>query len=389
MTSVKTVPDDEITSKIKDGYVAGDDLSHTEYRDVEHPLHRTGDAAMYMPADSFAIDRWFDRLPWARRWSIAMIGAILLLLGVILFLAPVVTDWRNGGTEIFPAPDVNWFRPLFPPLVTVYILIVIQLLERTRESVAQSLRPLVQVDDEKYVAVVRRACRANPVGEIIGFGIGAAFFLAIEGRFHGPPGYYWISFYYYVTSLIMFGAIGWSVFAVITITRMTNALLRQPIEVDIFDVAPLEPIGMQSLYLSLAFLGAVVLSFPSSPYPFLSWQNTAIYGVMTLIIVLVFFVNMYGTHGLLASTKKRHTAVVQREFAQTYRQLRHLAASHQDTHVAATDLNAWSVAKHELKATRTWPYNTEMLRTLFISIMMPLAVGISRLVAALLASGGL
>ena len=372
--------------RVKDGCVEGNDLSRSENSDDEHVSHKTGLSAMYTPADSFAIDRWFDRLPWARRWSIVMIGVILLLFGVILFLIPVVTYWRNGGSELFPAPGVNWFRPIFPPIVTVYILIVIQLLERTRDNVAQSLRPLVQVDDETYAAVVRRACRANPVGELIGFGIGAAFFLAIEGRFRGPPGYYWISLYYYMTSLIMFGAIGWSVYAVITITRMTNSLLRQPIEVDIFDVAPVEPIGMQSLHLSLAFLGAVVLSFPSSPYPFLSWQNTAIYGVMTLIIVLVFFVNMYSTHRLLTDTKGRQMAIAENEFSQTFRQLRELAASDEDTHAAATELNAWAVAKQELKLSRTWPYNTEMLRTLFISIVIPLIVGLARVATVMLDS---
>jgi hypothetical protein len=337
-----------------------------------------------IPAESFIIDRLFDRLPWARRWSIAIIGVVFLLMSIVVY----GVTWQRSGFEALPATGIMWLRPLFPPLVILYLLIVIQVLERTRNSVAQSLRPLVQADDETYAAVVSRACRANPVGELIGFGVGAAFFLAIEGLFHGPPGYYWISLYYYITSLIMFGVIGWSVYAVITITRLTNTLIKQPMEIDIFDVAPLEPIGMQSLYLSLVFLGLVVLVLPSSPYPFLSWQNTVIYGVLTLIIVLVFFVNMYSTHRLLTDTKGRQLTIAENEFAQTYRQLRQLAASNQDTHFAATELNAWAVAKQEIKATRTWPYNTEMLRTLFISIMMPLAVGISRLVAALLASGG-
>ena len=370
--------------KIKDGHVGGNDLSRCEKSDGEHFSHKTGCSVTYTSADSFAIDRWFDRLPWPRRWSIVMICAILLLIPVAAYSA----YWLTGGSEVLLPPGVMWFRPIFPPIVTVYILIVIQVLQRTRENVAHSLRPLVQVDDETFVAVVRRACRANPVGELVGFGIGAAFFLVIQGRFRGNPEYhyYWISLYYYVVSFIMFGAIGWSVYAVITITRLTNSLLRQPIEVDIFDVAPLEPIGMQSLYLSLALLGAVVLGLPSNPYPILSWQNTAIYGVLTLIIVLVFFVNMYSIHRLLTGTKRRQIAVAEYKFAQTYRQLRELSAGDQDTHVAATELNAWAVAKQELKLTRTWPYNTEMLRTLFISIVTPLIVGLARVAAVLFGS---
>ena len=68
--------------------------------------------------------------------------------------------------------------------------------------------------------------------------------------------------------------------------------------------------------------------------------------------------------------------------------MENLATENKDTYAVATEMNAWAIGKQELKATRTWPYNTEMLRTIFISIMTPLVVGLSRLVAALLASGG-
>ena len=186
----------------------------------------------------------------------------------------------------------------------------------------------------------------------------------------------------------MCGAVGWSVYVVIVIARLTNTLLHQPIEVDIFDMAPLEPIGRQSLYLSLAFLGAGILSFPSSPYPLLSWQNAAFYGVLILIIVLVFFVNMYSTHRLLAVTKHRQMAMPRTNMRKATAGCVKSLTDHQNTHAAATDVNAWAVAKHELKAARTWPYNTEMLRTLFISIMAPLAVTVSRLAAALFTGGG-
>ena len=54
----------------------------------------------------------------------------------------------------------------------------------------------------------------------------------------------------------------------------------------------------------------------------------------------------------------------------------------------ATEMNALAIGKQELKATRTWPYNTEMLRTIFISIITPLVVGLSWVVAAWLAGGG-
>ena len=336
---------------------------------------------MKLTTDSFIIDRFYDRLPWPRRWSIVMIGVILLLI-------PLALAWLTDVADLFLIMGVSAFRVFFPAIVITYILIVVQLLQPTREKVARSLRPLLQITDETFVAAVRRVCRPNPVGELVGIAVGVIFFLAIVGpppRASAESDPYWMSLYYYVASLTMFGAIGWSVYAGIVVSRLTNMLLRQPIEVDIFDVTPLEPIGTQSLYLSLSFVGATVIGIPSSPYALLSWQNITIFGTLILIAVLVFFLNMYSTHGLLIATKKRQLTVVERRIAQTYQQLLELDASSQDIHSVATELNAWALAKHELMLTRTWPYNTEMLRTLLVSVLLPILVSLmARLIGPLL-----
>jgi hypothetical protein len=336
---------------------------------------------MKLTTDSFIIDRFYDRLPWSRRWSIVMIGVILLLI-------PLALAWLTDVAELFLTIGVSAFRVFFPGIVITYLLIVVELLQRTRDKVARSLRPLLHIDDETFVAAVRRVCRPNPVSELVGIALGVIFFLAIVGP---PPSVsvesdpYWVSLYFYVASMIMFGTIGWSVYAGIVISRLTNMLLRQPIEIDIFDVTPLEPIGTQSLYLSLSFVGATVIGIASSPYALLSWQNIIIFGTLILITVLIFFLNMYSTHGLLIATKKRQLTAVERRIARTYQQLLELDTSSQDTHSVATELNAWTLVKQELLLTRTWPYNTEMLRTLLVSVLVPILVSlITRLIIPLL-----
>ncbi len=141
---------------------------------------------------------------------------------------------------------------------------------------------------------------------------------------------------------------------------------------------------MQSLFLSLSFLGALVLVIPSSPYGFSSWQNIALLGPLLLVTVLVFFVNMNSTHKLLASTKKRQMTAVERRFVQTYYELQELDTRGLDTHATATELNAWAAVKREITLTRSWPYNTEMIRTLFISVLIPVLVGVGRIIGPLL-----
>lgn len=333
---------------------------------------------MKLTTDTFIIDRFFASLPWPWLRSIVIIGAILLLIPLALVLLIDTSEpflaLVGGGT----------FRVFFPGIVTIYLLIVVHLLERTRDEVARSLRPLLQIDDETFVAAVGRACRANPVGEIAAAGAGVMFFLAIVGFPGRGPEVDWLGLYYYAGSMIMFGAIGWSVYAAVVISQLTNMLLQQPIQVDIFDVAPFEPIGTQSLYLSLSLIGTIVLTLPSSPYALPSWQNILIFSALILASVVVFFVNMYSTHRLLASTKKQQMAVVDHKFVQTYYQLQELDRSRQDIHATAIELNAWAVAKQELKQTRSWPYNTEMLRTLFVSVLIPIMVGLARVIGPLL-----
>jgi len=327
---------------------------------------------MRLTTDSFIIDRFFARLPWSWRWSVAIVGAVL-------FLIPLALLWLTEMSDPLFALEIGVFRVFFPGIVTVYLLIVVHLLEQTREKVARSLRPLLQIDDETFVAEVRRACQANPVGELIGAGIGILFFFAVVGYPVGGTEVDWLGLYYYLGSMLMFGAVGWCVYAVIVISRLTNTLLRQPIEVDIFDVTPFQPIGTQSLYLSLSILGIVVLAFPSSPYALPSWQNILITIALILVSVIVFFANMYSTHRLLASTREQQMAIAGDKLAQSYHQLQELDSSRQDIYSTAMELNAWSVAKHELKQTRSWPYNTEMLRTLFVSVLIPIVMGVARI----------
>ena len=326
---------------------------------------------------SFVIDRWLERLPWASGW-----GGIGLAAGAIVL--SLVAFWLAGGLQAYQVFGAAAVHLLFPPLVIVYILIVVQVLERTRASVVQSLRPLVTLDDSTFSDVVDGACRSKPRWELGAFVVGAAFFFAVEGPFRTDSGFFWASLYFYFISLLMFATVGWSVYAVITITRLTNVLLRQPLEIDIFDQTPLEPIGLQSLSLSLAFIGAIILGVPSSPYPAVSWQNVVIFGAMLFVSVLVFYLNMYGTHRLLRQLKEEQLSSAEAKFAQAYHRLQTDTASAGESYHAATEVNAWIAVKHEIKQTQTWPYNTEMLRTLFVSVLTPIALVFARVFGPLL-----
>jgi hypothetical protein len=90
---------------------------------------------------------------------------------------------------------------------------------------------------------------------------------------------------------------------------------------------------------------------------------------------------------VLASAKRQNLESVERHLARAYHRLEESIAADQDTFAAATELNALATSKQELKTIRTWPYNTEMVRTIFISIVTPLLVAVARVTVVLLDSG--
>ena len=215
---------------------------------------------------------------------------------------------------------------------------------------ALALRPLVETDEETFAAVARRACRINPAGELLAFTIGIAFFFGIEGRYEGNPEYHILSTYVYVAGLIMFGIIGWSVYGALMITRLTNEILRLPIHIDIFETEALVPIGRQSLYLALTFVGATLLSLffivsPDNLRDFLSLENIIIYSILILLTITVFFLNMHRTHSLLTTVKKQQIRLTDQNLARTYYTLQDLIANNQDTSAASTRASSMGLSR--------------------------------------------
>ena len=139
----------------------------------------------------------------------------------------------------------------------------------------------------------------------------------------------------------------------------------------------------------MGFVGGTTISlfFAFTWEDILRWQNLVVYAVLIFVTVLVFFLNMWSTHRLLSRTKQLHLANAVQMIAGAYEDLTTLTDRNESMSTAEAKINAWATMEKRLKSTRTWPYDTEILRTLFITALTPIAVGLSKLIAALIASG--
>jgi hypothetical protein len=203
--------------------------------------------------------------------------------------------------------------------------------------------------------------------------------------------FYWVDRYLVFVFLVLYGCVTWLIYAATSSARLTAVLHRYILHEDPFDLSSFEPVGRQGLVLSLIFAGATTISLPFVDIRsfLLYWQNWVIYSILLSTTVLLFFLVMWPTHRTLLRVKKEQLATVARLVGQTSAKFQTLTAHRADTQSAATDLQAWLALEQRLKQTRTWPYDTEMLRTLFLSVLTPLFVAIARVIGPLFTEGRL
>jgi len=318
----------------------------------------------------------FARLIGRRRRPSITVGVSLLLI-----LAPIGVAYLDGVLDDFFSQGY-WRLLLLPPAVIIYILVVTPILARMEAGVIEAFRPLVLMDDDDFDRLVNEASRINPIGEVIAFGVGAAFGLWLGRTWLSEANVFWLNLYLPLSAGLMFGLLGWTIYGAVAGTRLTAELHRPPLRIDIFDMKPFEPIGRQSLIVALVFVGGTALSmvFGLGQGSIFAWQDWLIYVLLALVTVLVFFLSMRDTHRVLAAEKKRELEAVQRNILLACRTLMKRFAANENTGTLAAEINALVTYEERLQATRTWPYNTAMLRTLFFFVIPPAGAALARVV---------
>jgi hypothetical protein len=275
---------------------------------------------------------------------------------------------------------------LLPATVITYILIVAPILARTQARVIKAFRPQVLIDDDSFQKLVYEASRLNPAGEVIALTAGVVFGLWPSQTWLADADIFWLKLCLTLSSCLLFGLLGWTIYISVAGTRLAAQLHRQPLRIGIFDISPFEPIGRQSLTMALVFVGGIVLGivFGVGQQGFYVWQNWLILSLLALIPVLVFFLSMRDTHRVLVAEKRRELEAVQHRILQTCRTLMQRIDDQEDTGVLGAEINGLIAYEKRLQSTRTWPYNTATLRTLFFSVILPGGAALARIVVEIL-----
>ncbi len=297
---------------------------------------------------------------------------LTLGVGLLLLLAPFAAALIEGSLpELIESG--RWRVLLAPPAVILYILAVAPRMDVMDIRVLQTLRRVTQVDDRMFEAIVAESSSLRPRNELLAVAVGALLGLTLVLAQPGGA-FSWPMACWAMTTILMYGLLGWTVYASVASTRLTAAILRQPLSINPLDTSPFEAIGRQSLLLALIFVGGITLSL------LLSVQETSVVREpafwlsvvpLALVPVVIFFLTMRPTHRVLHAAKDRELKAVRARILQVSGNLAQRLDSGQDSLGLAQVTSALLAYEQRLTDARTWPYNTAMLRTLFLSVLVP------------------
>jgi hypothetical protein len=305
-----------------------------------------------------------------------------LTLGVslILVLAPPVAAYLDGLRWDFISLGY-WRVALLPAAVVIYIFVVAGILTRGETRVMEAFRSMLLLDDSRFYALVREASRFSARGEVASLGIGAVLGMVIGQSWLSDVDLPLLRLCSTLGAGLMFALLGWAIYSAVASTRVMSELHRQPLRFDILDIKSFEPVGRQSLVIALSFVGGIALSIVlgGGVGSFTAWQNWVVYPLLTVVPILVFFLNMRDTHRVLSEEKTRQLEVVQARIVTSSRTLMRLVEAEQSGGTLGGEISALVAYEERLQTARTWPYNTTMLRTLFVSVIVPGGAALSGL----------
>lgn len=308
------------------------------------------------------------RRPW---WA-------TVLLVIAIYLPTLASSYRVGTADFFANPLHRSI--LTAPTVIAYVLLIAPILGRMAPRVVASLWPTLPGDPKELADTIARASRVAPFHEVLAIGAGLLLGILVIGR-GSLPGLGILPLAVIATNYVMMGLLGWTGYYSISGTRVVSAMLRRPPQVDPLDIKPFEAIGRQSLAFALAFVGGNTIGLLMGNFDvgaLLDFRFWLLYLPLSLIPILVFFLNMRLTHRVLADAKQRDLAEVRQQLYHSYRELLHREQDGRSVGDLPAVIAALGTFEKTLIDARTWPYNTATLRTLTFSVFIPLGTVLIR-----------
>jgi hypothetical protein len=244
-----------------------------------------------------------------------------------------------------------------------------------RDAAIRSFRPLVDLDDDHFYRLLAGASLFSRRREWLALGISALAGVVLGRSLwgHGPSALTW---YVIGTGALGLGTTGWFIYSSLSGTKLFSRLQGHLVDINVFDLKPLEPIGRWSLGIALFFIGGITLSLLLVTRHAFILEMVVVYVPLVLAPVLVFFLNMWSTHRVMTDAKERELARARASLETVYEVLNDRAAKGEidDTAALLSSFSAWVAVENRVQAVPEWPYTHSILRGLVASALAPIVV---------------
>lgn len=332
------------------------------------------------------LERQVDRLSAPRVVASILIIFVLSLAGVGLI----------GGIPVPRLAGRFWIGRLMHAALFGYLLLAHRFMCQFRDGAIDAFRSLVSWSDEKFDELLAQSSARNSPREWMALVAGAVFGLLLVRPWRarpmpqfqpatgslqlpgqlarsGPSA--WMTLYAILTALLAFGLLGWIIYRALADARLFSDLHRQPLDIDIFDPTPLEPVARMSLSISVALIGATTLPLilTQDPQSLLRPIPLIINVTLIVVAVIVFFLMMASTHRVMAEAKEEKMKLVRDTLSAMFSKLeaRTAAGELHDMEALSDSITAWLTYKKQVEEAPEWPYTTDTLRNLLLSTLVP------------------
>jgi hypothetical protein len=273
-----------------------------------------------------------------------------------------------------------------------YILVVYPFMLRSREQAVWAFKPLLSLEDDAFIKVVKNISKPSRRGEWTAIFLGI---LVLGGVLFQPwtldwsSGYFWMSVYEVITTTIGMSMMAWIIYDTLVGIVHVSRLSRQDLKLDILNPEMMAPVANWSLGISLVFVGIFILSIISDVTETADvvplWRVIVGYGVVIGITLLIFFLSMLGVHRVMSEAKKSKLATIRRHMSAVSSEMDKCMVGNQfsGTEKLSSNITALATYKREVQEARTWPFNAAIIRRLLASIIVPAVVYLIKIFAGL------
>jgi hypothetical protein len=308
----------------------------------------------------------------------------IFALGLTTILLLVCAAYLDGVlAQLFDAGF--WRLNFLGPPITVYLLLVSRFLSRIGNQAVDAFRPVVALDHDEFERLRATAASPKPRREWLAVSLGGL--IGFMRRRAGPgllEGFRWTTLYVVLTGMLEWGLLGWVVYRTLVNIRLFSKLHRQPLNIDIFDPTPFEPVARMSLGMSLAILGINTLLLLLTPDRtiLVSIMGIILHSALILLAVLVFFLAMADTHRVMAEAKEQKLKLVRRNLLVTFQELEERTTTGQleGMEALSDSITAWLAYEKRIEEAPEWPYTTDTLRNLIVSTLIPIGAWVAQVI---------